>query len=94
MDFSVEYSRANSQDDAFTKVQEKITPEYIAKFKVTAKIKCDRESGNIVANGKGFTLTMDFLEDMIVVKLKLSLLLKPFRKTILSSIEEKVRRTV
>ena len=94
MDFSVDYNQAANKEDAFDRVQEKITPDYIAKFKVTADVNYKKADSHIVAEGKGFTLTMDFSEKSVAVALKLSLVLRPFKKTILGTIEEKLKRAV
>jgi len=94
MDFSVDYNQTENKGEAFDKVQAKITPDYIAKFKVKADINYNKDAGNIEAIGKGFTLIMDFSDASVGVSLKLSFMLKPFKKTILSTIEEKIKTTV
>jgi len=94
MDLTIGYDKASSQSEAYELAKEAITPEYVAKFNVNADITHSPEKGQIVAKGKGFTLSLFFGENECNVKLELSFLLKPLRKTILEKVENKVRKTL
>ena len=92
MDLSIKYNKAKSMGEAFDLAKEQITPEYVAKFKVKSEISYDPEKGIMIATGKGFTLTLKFIESECEVTVKLSLLLKPLRGKILEAIERKLQK--
>lgn len=94
MDLTIPFTKATSQSEAFELAKEAITPEYVAKFNVQADISYVADKGEIVAKGKGFTLSLFLSDNDCNVKLELSFLLKPLRKTILEKVENKVRKTL
>lgn len=90
----ISYKQAKDSDDAFKRVEKAITPEEIAKFKVQATVNADAKNQQIIAQGKGFTLEFRFSETELEIDLKLSLLLKAFKGTILETLEKKVKKVV
>lgn len=94
MDLTIAYNKGQSKEEAYESVKSAITPETIEKFKVKADIIYKDESKQIVASGKGFDLNIDFLDGKALVKLNLSLILRPLKSTILASIEKQVTRIV
>jgi hypothetical protein len=94
MDLSVTYKVATNQEEAFGLAKAQITPEYVEKFNVKTDISYDEGAGNMVATGKGFTLTLSFDDNKCDVTLKLSMLLRPLKKKILETIERKLNKHV
>ncbi len=66
----------------------------MAKFNVKANISYDKDSGKIVATGKGFTLSLEFFEKDCKVGLDLSLMLRAFKGKILEGVKSKLEKTV
>lgn len=93
MDLAVKYQKATGPADAYQRVKEAITPETIAKFKVKADLSY-KENEQIAASGKGFDLFFDFTGDEVQVTLKLGLLFKAFKGTILEGVEKQLGRVV
>lgn len=94
MDLSVNYNKATSKSEAYDLAKAQITPEYVDKFNVKADISYDESAHKMKATGKGFTLELHFEEDRCDVSIKLSLILKPLKKTILGKIESKLERNI
>lgn len=94
MDLKVPFSKAKSKSEAFQLAKAQITPEYVAKFKVKADITYNESKSEIEAKGKGFSLLMNFTDSESQVKADLSFMLKPFKKTILEAIENKLKKYV
>lgn len=92
MDLSIAYNKATSMTEAFDLAKVEITPEYVAKFKVKSELSYDRDNGDMIATGKGFTLTLKFKESECDVSIKLSFLLKPLRGKILEAVERKLQK--
>ena len=90
----IAYQKAENKTEAYRLACEQITEEYIEKFKVHADIHYNESNGEIKATGKGFTLTLCFEEKDVAVDLDLSFMLKPLKKKILETIENKIKRTV
>jgi hypothetical protein len=93
MSLKVNYSVAQSADEAYNLAKAQITPEYVAKFNVPAEI---TYPGNhtINAKGKGFELTLRFEEDHCLVDIDLSFFLKPVKAKVLETVESKLKRTI
>ncbi len=92
MDLEVEFKKTDNKPEAYQAVKSAITPELLARFKVTAEITYKED--NIHAKGKGFKLDMDFNDIHCVVSLDLSFLLKPLRGKILEAIEKQINRVI
>ena len=90
----IEYVKADSKEQAYELATAQITDEYIAKFNVKAEVTYNKDSGEIEAKGKGFTLTLSFAESAVTVDLKLSFLLKPLKGKVMGTIETKIKKTV
>jgi hypothetical protein len=90
----INYTKANSKDEAYDLAVAQITDEYIAKFNVKADVSCLKDDAKIEAQGKGFTLTLTFKEKSVTIDLKLSFLLKPLKGKVMGTIENKLRKTV
>jgi hypothetical protein len=94
MDLRVPYSKLGTKEDAYNEAKSIITPEYIAKWKVKADISYDEPNTKMKATGKGFTLELIFADNEAQVKCDLSLMLKPFKKTVLETVENKLKRHI
>lgn len=92
MDLAVSYKNVKNQDEAYQEALKQITPEYISKWNIKADVNCDEANHCMSAVGKGFELKLDFKENECQVFLKLSLLLKPFKKNVLETIERKLEK--
>jgi len=90
----IDYNQLANADEAYKKVKELITPEYIQKFQVKADIKYDDSKKLVTAKGSGFTLELCFLEKHCEVDLDLSFLLKPLKGKILEKIEGQIKRNL
>ncbi len=94
MALKIDYNQLANADEAYKKVKELITPEYIQKFQVKADIKYDDSKKLVTAKGSGFTLELCFLEKHCEVDLDLSFLLKPLKGKILEKIEGQIKRNL
>lgn len=94
MDLSVAYQKASNSDEAFIIAEKEITPEYIAKFKVSPTIEYNKEERVIEAVGRGFTLTLVFTETECEVSIKLSFLLKALKGKVLDGVQRKLEKHV
>ena len=94
MAYSVKYSKSANADEAFDAAKEQITPEYLQKWNVNADISYNKPGKKISAKGKGFELSLNFQETETVLDVSLSLMLKPFKNKIVSTIEEKLKRHI
>lgn len=94
MALKIDYNQLANADQAYAKVKELITPEYIQKFQVKADIKYDDAKKLVTAKGSGFTLELCFLEKHCEVDLDLSFLLKPLKGKILEKIEGQIKRNL
>ena len=92
MDLLVNYNSCKTKEEAFAAAKAEIIPEYIAKWKVSAEISYDHDSGIIEADGKGFTLTIAFGASSADVSIKLSFLLKALKGKILETVERKLNK--
>ena len=92
MDLKVKYTQVSDEAEAYKLGKNLITSESIAKWNVTADVQYQDEAHNILAKGKGFTLTLKFKQDYAQVDCELSLMLKPFRKSIMSAVEDKLKQ--
>lgn len=92
MDLKVDYKNVANKDEAYEEALKQITPEYIAKWKIKADIAYDKDQGEIKAQGKGFTLCLNFKEEHCAVDLELSFLLKPVRGTVLDAVKNKLEK--
>jgi hypothetical protein len=94
MDLKVSYYKVTTRHEAYQEARSVITPEYIAKWKVKADISYDDANTCIKAKGKGFSLELEFTEHEARVSCDLSLMLKPFKRTVLETIEGKLKRHI
>lgn len=92
MDLSVKYKQLSTAQEAYQEALKQITPEYINKWNLKADVTCDEPSKSMVAKGKGFDLTLKFLESECQVTLNLSFLLKPFKSNVLEQIQRKLEK--
>ena len=93
-DLSFDYNKVTNIDEAFESIKSFVTPENIARFKVKAEINYDQAGNKMIAQGKGFTMTVTFTDSRVDVDLKLSLVLRPLRKKILATIEKEFAKLV
>ena len=92
MDIKINYANVTNADEAYNAVKSAITPELLAKWQVKAELIYNEK--NISAEGKGFELSVDFLEDHCVIAVNLSFLLKPLKAKILEGVEKQFKRVV
>jgi hypothetical protein len=81
------YSSIKSKQDAYKKVCSVITEDYISQFKIKSEITYDESNFAIKANGKGFTLEIEFNDVECMVNLELSFLLRALKSKILNKVE-------
>ncbi len=93
MDLKVSYNQTSNKAEAYQAARNQITPEYIAKWNMKADISYN-EPDSIVAEGKGFTLSLNFTDSAVEVTCKLSLMLKPFKGKVLDTVENKLKKHV
>lgn len=94
MSLELNYKNMTNKDEAYTAVKSKFNEEMMKKFKVKASVNADDENQKIRAKGKGFELTLDFLETKVIADLDLSFLLKPLRSKINSELEKELGRVL
>jgi hypothetical protein len=94
MDLSLPYKKCTSAQEAYLKVKNNITEDYIEKFKVKANIHYLDYRSEIEATGKGFNLRLSFKEDSCQIQMKLSLLLRPLGKQVMNSVSKELRELI
>jgi len=94
MDAKIGYKKVKSSQEAFASVKAAITPEYIEKFKVKAKINYDEKKKLITASGMGFNLDINFSDKEVALNLKLSLILRPIKGKVLETLEREIKKHV
>ena len=86
----ISYNKFQNAEIAYQKISEIITEDYIANFKLNTTVEYDDKTFQIKGSGKGFDLTLKFLEEGCEVHLNLSLLLRPLKSKVLSKIEKEL----
>jgi len=94
MDVKVKYNKLDNPDAAYQAAKSFLTPEMIATWKVKATVNYQDSSRLINAKGRGFELNICFLDDAAEVTLKLSILLRPVKGKVLSTIERHLSEVV
>ena len=94
MDANIPYKKAKTSSDAYSSIKAAITPAYIEKFKVAAKINYDEKKKTITAEGTGFTLEIFFTDIEVQLNLKLSLLLRPIKGKVIETLEREIKKHV
>lgn len=94
MGHKIEYQKVKNKEDAFLKVKEFITPDYLNKFQMKIDLVFDEKKKKVLASGNGFSLTIDFFDTCVEVNLELSLLLRPLKNKILEKIESQITRNL
>ena len=90
MSKNIYYRDGLTREQAYKKIKKLITPENMEKFKVKADFYYS-EDRSINAKGKGFELTIDFLEDMAKIHLNLSFFLSALKGKVMDSISRQVK---
>jgi hypothetical protein len=91
---NINYQKVKSSKEAFQIVKTSITPDSLKKYNVLAEFTYDEAKPRIVAEGKGFTLTMDFYDDSLTMDLDLSFMLKAFRGKIEDLLSNELKKKV
>ena len=91
-DLKVPYQKVSDANEAFNLAKEVVTPEYVAEYNVKADVSFDEGSKIIAAKGKGFDLNILFGDTEAEVNIKLSLILRPVKKSVLVPSEESRKR--
>lgn len=94
MSLKVNYNKVSTKEEAYAAVKGHITPELMEKFKVKAKVDYNEFAHKIVANGKGFELNIELLDDHVTATIKLSLVLRPLKGKVLDGIEKQLKHVV
>lgn len=94
MTIKVSYAKVENKEAAYQAVKAFITPEMIAKWKVTADVNSDDNKQIVSAKGKGFELNITFLDTEVQATIKLSLLLRALKGMISDNIEKQLKRVV
>ncbi|MBY0412555.1 MAG: polyhydroxyalkanoic acid system family protein [Bdellovibrionales bacterium] len=94
MGLKIDYKQLTNSDEAYKKVKELITPEYIQKFQVKADMLYDDAAKKVTAKGAGFKLELCFFDKHCDVDLDLSFLLKPLKGKILEKIEGQIKKNL
>jgi hypothetical protein len=94
MGLKIDYKEVTNAEEAYRKVKQLITPEYIQKFQVKADITYDDAAKRVSAKGSGFKLDLCFLEKHCDLDLDLSFLLKPLKGKILEKIEGQIKKNL
>ena len=90
---NISYNKLKSNEEAFLKVKETITPEYISQFKVRPNLNYI-EFSVISAQGKGFKLDLVFEQDSVTIDLSLSFFLKALRGKIINKLERELKKVL
>ena len=91
---NINYEKAKSSKEAYQVVKTSITPDSLRKYNVEAQFKYDESIPQIVATGKGFTLTMNFYDDSLNMDLDLSFMLKAFKSKIEGMLSTELKKKV
>jgi hypothetical protein len=94
MGVKVHYKQVANKEDAFLKVKEFITPEYLEKFQMKIDLEFDDNQKIAKACGNGFTLIISFFDDYCDIDLDLSFLLRPLKSKILEKIQSQIERNL
>lgn len=94
MSLHVPYKKCKNKDEAFKKASGLVTPAYLAKFGIEAKLKIDDKKKVIVAAGTGFTLTMKFEDEQTSTDVDLALLLRPLKGKIEKTLDEQLKKVL
>ena len=94
MSVKVRYEKCSNASEAYAFAKSKINDAYIEKFQVKADVSYDDDRNKMKASGKGFDLALDFKDDHVIIDLSLSLMLRPFKNTVLSRIEGELKGRV
>jgi len=93
MDLKVPYANITDKKQGFAAAQ-KLIPDVIAKFGISAETKVDDVSNTISAKGTGFNASIQFNDTEAVVTMDLNFLLKPLKGKILETIEKQLKKVV
>ncbi|MFZ8932879.1 MAG: hypothetical protein ACO20H_11910 [Bacteriovoracaceae bacterium] len=91
MDLTLPYKKCKSAQEAYSRVKNNLTEDYIQKFKVKANIYYLDHKYEIEGTGKGFNLRLVFKENSCELQMKLSLLLRPIGKQVLNSVKKELQ---
>ena len=91
MNLEIPYRVAKNRDEAFDLVVEKLDPNFLSQFKIKIEIESNKEKRTVEGSGKGFKAFFHFQDEMCVVEIKLSFLLKPLSSKISKGLEEGLR---
>ena len=90
----INYQTIDTPENAYRKISEIITDEYIANLKLSAKVEYDDNQLWIKGTGKGFKLTLQFLDEGCEIDLNLSFILRPLKSKLLSKIEKELNENM
>lgn len=93
-DLFVPYTRVQGREEAFRAVEQAPLKELMAGYKIAADIHYDKSSWRISVDDDKFSLELTMEEDGARGELRLSLLLRPLRKTVLKILREELEKVL
>lgn len=87
----VPYKKHKNAKEAYETIKGRLTESYFKRFKIKGEFKYDSKKMTILAKGTGFTFTLQFKEKEAQGDLEVSLLLRPLKSTILSTVESNLK---
>lgn len=84
------YNHCKTKDEAYQKAKALITPDLLAKYKVSPNFVYDDANKVVKAKGSGFELIVTFFDQHLELDLNLSLILRAFKTTIMTSLERQL----
>jgi hypothetical protein len=94
MSLKIDYVKVTSSNEAYALVKKHLTPEVIARFNVSADVTHKESEKKIQVKGKGFTLSMTFLDRYVDLDLDVSFFLVAMKGVILGKVEKMIRSLV
>ena len=91
---NVEYKQSKNQKIAFNKAKKRLSPNLFKQYKIEVDLSFDDENFQILGTGKGFDVSCYFYNDHLQFDVNLSLLLRPLKGKIESSILKELEKNV
>lgn len=90
MSDSVSYKKFSDKASAFAHVKENFNKQSLAKYKVQPDLSFNESDYQVLAEGKGYTITLDFTDSQVEIGMKLSLLVRPMKGKILDLLQKEL----
>jgi hypothetical protein len=89
----ISYQNVTDKAQAYELAKTQV-PQALAKFGVSADVQHRDQDFSLTAKGKGFDVSLKFLETEALLELELGFLLKPLRGKILEVLERQIKKVV